>query len=694
MDPSKSSTPAIKIEQNQLNISGFKYNIDSLELKTNSSGQRYVQAKSGSIVTDLKINELIDALLIHVDQNSLSHAENISGYELLRDKIKHFTQNEVKESSTPLNTKFKHYIRSGLGNYIDDRSGKLEKIDFRLKCIKSVEANALLDNEVGLTKLMALALGKMEDTDLLKFQQLLNDGAIVNATMPGQNLNAAMFLVLNKDFGENHVKALELLIRNGLNVNDKTPQGKNISHYLLCSKNLSEEHLGALQLLVNNGLDINAQDAQGITPAVNLLTNQNFNESHLKAFKLISPKLNMRLKTNDGDTALMMLAKLPKFNEYNYEAFIFALSTFKVDLQATNKDNLSLAYLIKMNPMDKELKNDITELLNKKNPLLSIPADVVHRLKGLAHATSQAGTGELKSNSNELTTKYNLEGGESFIWLKQMAKSTKIIATQEKYASLMPREHAAVLQDALEFNVNGKQPKEIVDRIKSGKPTIIPTGFSGHYCTVLFFTHPEHGPQFLLCNRGALSSNSPIQANNYQPKLLSENMVERIISNYQKAPDDYQKLFFIDLPRELQFQKGDFHKEIEIASRFLPKQTVGNCSYESPVTAVWAILAMQPTTNNPQKTGYGQVNTQFNNWAVLNQAYHFERAIGVHQIRTKNPVTDEKAELQAMATKIVLLAPTALQAMERMQKPQRTPIDAAVQKEINDLEIKFSKLST
>lgn len=157
----------------------------------------------------------------------------------------------------------------------------------------------------------------------------------------------------------------------------------------------------------------------------------------------------------------------------------------------------------------------------------------------------------------------------------------------KKISSEDKTEFSEALRASTDFrNINTKT----VDKIKRGEFITIPVGFrdptGGHAVTIAFYKD-----EFVICNRGARTSGTPIvQRFRYDPSKMNIDVLKNLIiqsiliqNPSKEAGETHQQLQFdIVLPKILEATK------VEETGFKVPfkDQTIGNCSKASPMIAI------------------------------------------------------------------------------------------------------------
>jgi hypothetical protein len=199
-----------------------------------------------------------------------------------------------------------------------------------------------------------------------------------------------------------------------------------------------------------------------------------------------------------------------------------------------------------------------------------------------------------KDSKNELTL--DLEGHFMPQWFRLMEKTLDLF--QKDHPDALTQDEIENLTDTFKQNSTSAPADEIIDRIQKRLPTIVQAGFGneesgGHAVTFLFFD--DH---FIICNRGA-GAEKAVDIYRYDPKKLD--LRTFIIINMVKLTgglEDYERLISEILPDNLNLSKTEYEEELEARSG-LDFQTIGNCSFISPITSVFAFLLFSNLKKTP-----------------------------------------------------------------------------------------------
>lgn len=227
-------------------------------------------------------------------------------------------------------------------------------------------------------------------------------------------------------------------------------------------------------------------------------------------------------------------------------------------------------------------------------------------------------------------------------WLGKMRKANAFFKTQ--FNDLC--HDTKLLDETLLFAQQNVNAERTLQRIRSGQPTILLTGYIGHAVSVLIW-----GNYFVLCNRGG-GSRRPIEVYNFDPSRINISSVVSINEATDKYEEDYKKLFYETLPKELGFEKKQSSDFPSILESCCPcgYQTIGNCSHACLEEAVWAFNALARFVKEGNSKSIPQCdviatlqeeNKRFASWRAFNQLYHLERCLRARIIRPAKRYKDK-----------------------------------------------------
>lgn len=231
---------------------------------------------------------------------------------------------------------------------------------------------------------------------------------------------------------------------------------------------------------------------------------------------------------------------------------------------------------------------EITRLFKNNLELRELYKTRVNR-KALAHAFDISWeTPLIKAGTKKTLAKVSLEGHSSAEWFHLMRKN--LDQFKESYPTLLKENQIALLKHLFDLGANSTSYSvcDKVKRIQEGLPVIINAGYQGHAVTLLIW-----GDQFVICNRGA-TSNVPIEAYQFNPLNFNEKNLLDIEKIAVSGSEESYKQLFSTFQKSLNFVENKLVSEINKAD-FLDNQSVGNCTFVSPITAICAFMLLAET---------------------------------------------------------------------------------------------------
>lgn len=384
--------------------------------------------------------------------------------------------------------------------------------------------------------------------------------------------------------------------------------------------------------------DLTKQNGDGNTPV--FIATYNGRLDILEFFYLIAPdKFNstLALQNQWGDTSFLLAAQ-----SNNTAIFTFLAEKGPKELDKamllTNKDGVSIySMLKKIRPHYQHL---FTPMIEKNSPIRKLYKETINR-KALGHAWHLSGKTELKPHATKSffnqSFSMNLEAHHAQQWYRMISKDL------DAFNAAYPDEvldigEIKLLQEALEYGANptSYSLEEKLERIKAVKGIFQDTGSTRHVVTILIW-----GDKLVICNRADPNRESmPILAFKFDPQKLDLEALRMMEEVSTKNYKDYEQLFFKKLKTKLNLVS--ISREFNVASRNLfPRQTVGNCSYVSPITGVYAMMLLkemygvddegrllgQTTSPATPKEHIQKTMQRFQTWLAFHQLQVLERNI-------------------------------------------------------------------
>lgn len=360
---------------------------------------------------------------------------------------------------------------------------------------------------------------------------------------------------------EGNIEVVNKLIEVGCDIHAKTPEGIMPIHLAISSEVINK--------LIDAGCDIDEKTQEGFTPFHLAVIKDNLEVLN----NLIDAGCDIHAENLKGMSALHMAAKTGNLEIFN------RLIELGVDISAKTQEGSSVLDIIKSTrPSNYE---DFIKVIKIKNPDLKIRTKELKYRKQLAHAWHMMGDSFLN------TEKIKLTGGKSLVWMHQIKKN--IPAFNILYPNALA--NSELFEDAINFASTFHSNEDILSRIQNQQPTFIAAGFEGHSVTLLVW-----GNQFVVCNRGG-ASRHPIEIYHFEESAFNLKILEAISSASTGNREEYKKLFFDDkdpssLPSRLKLRKKSLDKKLEEMID-LSNQTVGNCSWVSPITGIYAFFLLE-----------------------------------------------------------------------------------------------------
>lgn len=304
---------------------------------------------------------------------------------------------------------------------------------------------------------------------------------------------------------------------------------------------------------------------------------------------------------------------------YNHMKIVKLLIHAGANLYLVDNSGFSVFDIIKIrqDAQSKKIKQMILEIA----PGIKRQSEQVILCKGVGHAWHLGGTTTLKSSTHGRLIVVEMEGCWSQFWLKIMAKDLALLPSH--YPGLLSRNQAAMLKDAMLSGMQGNaKPSNILRRIQNHLPTSIEIGYITH--SVLLFIWKK---RLAICNRGACST-QPLEIFHFSVEKMTKKTLKILINLKTKA--DFKILIKDYLPKELDLRKTKMDCFMEKFSK-LPAQSVGNCSWVSTITAVYAFFLFSiDIASKVRKGRVDKIKFQlsiYKNWLAFEQLNFLERLI-------------------------------------------------------------------
>lgn len=477
----------------------------------------------------------------------------------------------------------------------------IENKDFELaKALIRGKIDINVPDQLGKTPLLwAVELG---DFELIK--ELVRAGAKDDVALSNRNIERNCSYLLTDVVESKDFECLKGLIQAGVTPDATLSDGRTLLKFASETGNL--EILKSLIDQKPQCLNSNYMNIEGQTPLYIAIGAGHFDVAR----ELISLGAWVNQPNLSGSTPIIAAAwsgNVP---------FLKELIQAGANVNATESGS-SVLYIIKM-IRPKEFR-EIVDLLIAKSPALKILGkEQVYRTQ-LAHAWHLKGTTSLiNKDSGQVVLSTSLEGARVPGQFHQMCKDLKLFA--ETYPELNSPLFKA-LGEAVNFSSTVKTNEEIFNRIEMGLPTFVSTGYKNHEVTLLIWKD-----QLVICNRGG-ASRHPLEIFHIDPKSLNLELIKTIGEESKKFDSEaYKKLFFEELPVQLSFSQTPLDSRLQNAT-LLSEQEVGNCTWLSPMTAIYAMLLIGGT-NEKSAALSSQINSQvelYRTWLRFEQISTLER---------------------------------------------------------------------
>jgi hypothetical protein len=302
--------------------------------------------------------------------------------------------------------------------------------------------------------------------------------------------------------------------------------------------------------------------------------------NHLDIVKLLlkAEPETAYIQSDHGMTALHFAAK-KGFAEIAQFIAEKAPDTLNLREKVANYD----AYIVTKGLRPENYKK-ITQLYHSQSKELKELNTLIVQRKLLGHAWEIKGQSDfIKSQAKETVLSISLEGHFSPQWNQFMKKHLNRMETD----ALFSKEQSSLIKHLFDLgtNPNSYSIADQIQRIEAGLPIIIGSGFIGHEVIILIWKNT-----IVICNRGG-ASRKPIEIHHLGAKIDAA-VLEKIQKvKHSGTEEDYKNLMFHKLPAGLRFRQSDFDHILE-QFNLLPTQIIGNCSFISPTTAIYAFLLL------------------------------------------------------------------------------------------------------
>lgn len=373
-----------------------------------------------------------------------------------------------------------------------------------------------------------------------------------------------------------NAKAVNLLINRGAEINSRNEEG-----YTPLSLAAKNGHLEIVKALVKEGAPIDQVNNNGDTPlslgvlknrleVVDFLIEKGADIDHENNNKKVPLLLAIErghlemVKTLIENGAVVRTSK----NEYELSAtplYIAAREGHKeiveylLSLNNTNVISpISLlqvkAYLLKGYHHDVKYQDSVKLIEQKLSPINQLHVEELLRRKKVGHTFNLKGRTQLIKDKHVYTIR--LEGLYPHVWYPIIYKSLENFSNH--YSDLLSLERVQPLLEAFAFTSDQKfSPDTVLDRIKQGLPTLIPTGYIGHQVILLIW-----GNYFVICNRGE-ESRTPLDTFQFNLEFLDIQTIQILLEELPQTDNEtYRQFMFKELPERLDLFKSRVEKSL------------------------------------------------------------------------------------------------------------------------------------
>jgi ankyrin repeat protein len=451
----------------------------------------------------------------------------------------------------------------------------------KARVIAKAAPDTLIENSEDAGKLLSTAT---KNNNYKMFQLLLeaSPASFQEPLIKQKEDIARLFLKAVKDNNAEMVKFILKAAPDTFKTDDKMQKQFNIAFNLAVQKNYLEMVKCMFEAAEEQSKKSMVVMDDIYTPLHIALENNNlemlrfFLETAPEEFKRAS--LITKKYTNLDDTPLSQALK-----KNNFELMKFLIKVNPDAVNVLRHDGKSFITILKSKRP--ENYHEMLKLIKNNLELTQHYKEYIYR-SALGHAWHIGGTSSLiKEGSGARLVSMNLEGHFANEWFHLMNKDFD--GLKEHYPDLFGKDQSALLKHLFDSgaNENFYTTKERVERIQAGLPVVLNTGFAGHVVNVLIW-----GDQFVLCNRGGEKRKS-IEVYHFNPANMDEETIEKISAASAENASNYRELFFTILPNKLAFFQNELDHLME-AAHSLPDQIVGNCSFVSAITSIYAFMLL------------------------------------------------------------------------------------------------------
>ncbi len=435
-------------------------------------------------------------------------------------------------------------------------------------------SGALIQKNYEIAKVLIEAGGDVNKMDRCGYSPLNNgirsgneEIAIALIEAKNTNLNQIDIYGINAVYAAvqaGNLKIVKLLIRKNADFNKPDNHGKTPLY--VAAKNGKWE---IIIYLISLGADVNKGDQFGKTP-IYIATESN----SLTIVKLlIAEGADVDKAYNDGTTSLSIAVAGR------------SLAIVKVLLAAGADASKAVKALRILKEGRTQGHKEILQLFMKQYPDLKLQIQEERHRLAVSHAFHIRGMTTLSKIHSEKISKnidLKLEGAYGAPgWFRLMSKNFHFF--KQAYPHLLSDERASLLIDTLNFaaEIPMQNSTSISKRMEAGLPIIVTTGYENHLVTILIWND-----QIVICNRGG-ASRRPMEIFRFSTGVINAEAIIKIMKIKNLSKKFYENFLNFLVPPD--FKQNDLDYILQFATT-LPSQVVGNCSWVSAITAVFAMM--------------------------------------------------------------------------------------------------------
>jgi len=437
---------------------------------------------------------------------------------------------------------------------------------------------------------------------------------------------------------ERNIQVVRLLLERGCPIDSVDKEGKSALAYAA-----EGGHLDLVKLLLEHGAKPTRCDLQGVTPLMSAMTSGYTEVARL----LIEHGALVNLIQGYNQTLLMVASAkgyidlvkllLAKGADVNADTSQFKGWVSALWAAAANGHIEIVKVLLDAGAdpgsLDQNGKTILNYVKNQRTPHWQLVRQVI---KSHPLFTKEISTNAKHYKQTNIIANVFEIGGVSrrrnkqFEWYSisrelsaiTMAQSIRQLAVE--YPNLLDEDTARHLGQSLQFAADqiSRQAKQNLQRIKSGLPTFILSGYDAHATTYLIWND-----LIIICDRGG-NSLTPLIIRHYDPNKLDLNVVDKLFHPNQAGITEEEYTNFTKiLPTLLDFKEVTNESIVENFTK-LPWQKYGNCGWASLEGAIKAYLFINNQKLNPSKTMEElkkETDISFTNWKIFQQFILLEK---------------------------------------------------------------------